>query len=141
MKIRSKFFVLFLICLFFLLPFSLKAESFVPGQAVEVLWKGVWFKAEIEKLLDEDLYRVKFYGEWKNQNETVAAERLRKPPVRQAPDWSKIKKGEAVEIFEFDHWRPALFVEIRMYQALLRYADGLKMKEDLFPLSRVMSLR
>lgn len=121
----------------FLLPFSLSAQTYSRGDKVEALWQGSWYKATIEQVMKENLYKVHFSGYWASREEIIPSERVRKIAERNQPDLNSLKPGMRVEFLEGDHWRPATFVEMNNKKALLRFADGESQKELWITLNRL----
>lgn len=130
MKIKSVFFVL----IGFLISFKAGAASYAVTDKVEAFWHGGWYKAVIERVEKENLYRVHFYGYWASREEVLAADLIRPIPERHYPEASSLKEGDNIEFLEGDHWHPAVFVEMQKSKALIRYFDPRQRIEKLLPL-------
>jgi hypothetical protein len=114
---------------------------FYKGDKVEALWQGAWYKGQIMFRDKPNYYMVHFEGYWHNRDEVLPADRVRKPVKRVQPNPADLKSGDSVEIYQGDHYQPAVFVEDKgKGKALVRIADGDKSKEeqvDLYKLSKV----
>lgn len=127
---------LFILSVLFALFCSFKAvgATYAAKDKIEAFWHGGWYKAVIERVEKENLYRVHFYGYWASREELLPSELIRKIPERYYPDPSTLKEGDKVEFLEGDHWRPAVFVEMQKSKALVRFTDPRQRIEKLLPL-------
>lgn len=113
------------------------ASAFSKGDKIEVLWHGAWYKALVEQVAKDNLYKVSFYGYWHDRDEYVPTDRMRRIPERKYPSPSDLKEGDHLEFLDDDHWRPVVFVEMVGSKAKLRYADGEKQREELVPIYKL----
>jgi hypothetical protein len=113
----------------FLTVFEARAASYVKGDKVEAFWHGGWYKAEIERIEGENLYRVHFQGYWSSREELFPPDLIRPIPDRNYPEASSLKEGDALEFLEKDHWRPAVFLQMQKSKAWIRYTDQKKRRE------------
>lgn len=118
----------------FLFSFKARAEGYAAKDNVEAFWRGGWYKASIERVEKENLYRVHFYGYWASREESLGANLIRPIPERHYPEPSTLKEGDSIEFLEGDHWRPAVFVEMQQSKALIRYSDARQRMEKLLPI-------
>jgi hypothetical protein len=120
-----------------LITAQVRAGSYQMGEKVEALWHGSWYEGTIEQVPKNDRYQIGFYGSWGNREETFSPDRIREIPTRASPEIAELKSGDEVEFLEGNHWRPAVFAEVKKEKALLRYADAEKSTEQWVVLKRV----
>jgi len=117
------------------------SSTYSKGDKVEALWQGAWYKGTIMNRDKENYYEVHFDGYWHSRNEVLPTDRIRMPASRAIPDPADLKTGDAVEIYQGDHYKPAVFVEAKNKSAVVRFADGNKTKEERVPLHKVSKVQ
>lgn len=127
----------FFVFVLFALPLFAQI-TYVKGDKIEAFWQGSWSKANILGPSSKTgYYRVHFNGYWASREELLPLDKIRPISQHTQPDLNALKKGDAVEVLEGDHWKPATFVEAQGKKALVRYADGEAHQEKLVPIGHL----